>query len=204
VETLLIAGWLGQLRSGNDRAIERIIEYFIPTALGISKYYERHYPSHAEGIRSTAYFTLCTCVNEANEKLYNDDIAAYIGFMVKRKIKSFIANDRVVRIPYVKFLKMLEGADSMASIAPIMTPMNTCEDPEDDACTFEIGKVFYREGDLEDILNEMHLKKKEIEVAHLLLHGFTQTEIAEQLGCTQQNVQLIHKSIKNKFKKAQK
>lgn len=132
-----------------------------------------------------AYFGLCkAAINYKPE--HNVKFSTYAVTVMKNEIKKEFESNNTYNLNNVSYESLTED------LADDFILLNYCEF-EDDA----ILEIL-----LEGIRNRIGDEK--FAILQMFMEGYTQTEIAEACMCTPQMISLIHRDMKNLFKKIKK
>jgi hypothetical protein len=174
-----------RLRSGKATAadIEEIARAHEPTVKSIAKYYSRRAPHMYSVFVAEGFYGVAVALNEAQAKLYDDNITPYIRVRVRRYIHAAYIEDRTVPVPW-----------SVKTGQEITLPKlmhNESIIPSHYVDLFE----------LKDMIQSCIKSQFEEEVVKLRELGLTDEEVAARLSCSRVSVLYARQNVHQRFEK---
>lgn len=130
-----------------------------------------------------AYFGLCkAAINYKPE--HKVKFSTYAVTVMKNEIKKEFESNNTYNLNNVSYESLTED------LADDFILLNYCEFEDEKVLEILVEGIQDRVGD------------EKFTILQMLIEGYTQTEIADACGCSPQRISLIHREIKNIFKKS--
>ena len=186
----VVQSWWSELKQGDKSVCEELILGHIRLAVYLGGLYSNFSPKKIHDLISESLLALVQGTEKAyNGGLKNDDYSRYVAFKMHKACGNFIYNDRLIRIPIssrcLKDLKDQEiiGEQELPNRVNVST----------------LNLMI-----LDETLRNSIKTKQEHEIVHLRKQGYSQQEVADILGMSQQWVHLHLSKVEERFVKGER
>ena len=184
----LRAAWRAYKEKGDNT--NELGQHFIRLALKIASYYARRFPGYINEVMSEALDAIPFGLEQSKIRMYDDNIYPYMSSVIHSQVSKYVTIHRkIVRTPYEA-----EYHGYTVSLGSVMEDEDNIEYGNDSESTL-VPPV---ENDFEFITQDMIdvFEEPDNTIVRLLYYGYSQEEIAEQIGYTRQNVNLRLQNIR--------
>jgi len=201
---------IGRLRNGCITQIEReeLGCSYIKLALRMAARYSRQRPEKGDDYASAALFGIAYALDRAKEKLYDDNLTAWVIVNIRRFIRQFYEKDHLVRVPATTYSKAKKQGRELRTVTAVVMDEREIDSGNNEKHLSKCYKIRSTIAGgflaLKEMLGLSAKSDRDRIILEKRSQGYTDAEIGQQLGISTAYVHRLRKEMEDRFDRLNK